>query len=80
MKGVFHNIGVEPPLVKTFYIFQTDVDADSVDVWDLLRDMRAKFSLAKNLLNVDDSNKEISGGSLNTNKNKESLKPKSLAW
>lgn len=57
----------------------TEIEATSVDVSDLLRDMRAKFSLANNLLNVDDSNKQISGSSLNT-KNQESSKPKSLAW
>lgn len=54
-------------------------EAASVDVWDMLRDMRAKFSLAKNLLDSGDSNKQISGESLNT-KNKEGYNPKTLAW
>ena len=51
----------------------------SADVWDMLRDMRSKFTLVKNLLNVDESNKQVTGELLNTG-NKETPKSNTLNW
>ena len=61
------------------FLFLLEEEAASIDVWDMLRDMRAKFSLAKSLLNINDSSKEPSEASLRT-KNKESSNSKTLAW
>ena len=59
--------------------FSLEEEGASIDVWDMLRDMRAKFSLAKSLLKINDSSKEPSEASLRS-KNKESSNSKTLAW
>ena len=59
--------------------FQTDVEDNPVDVWDLLRDMRAKFTLAKTLLSIDEPLNAIAGEQSITGK-KNNSKPKTLNW
>lgn len=50
-----------------------------VDVWDLLRDMRAKFTLIKSLLNIEESN-NVSAKEQLISGPKTNIKPKTLNW
>lgn len=56
-----------------------DLEENPVDVWDLLRDMRAKYIFAKKLLNNAETVNTTAVDSL-TIDNKDNLSPKTLNW
>lgn len=56
-----------------------DLEDKSLDISELLRDIRAKYTLAKNLLNIDDAGDQGDGKTLTT-KTVDAPKSKTLSW
>ena len=59
--------------------FSLDLEENPVDVWDLLRDMRAKYIFAKKLLNNAETVNTTAVDSL-TIDTKDNISPKTLNW
>jgi len=58
---------------------EIDLEDKSLDISELLRDIRAKYTLAKNLLNIDDAVDQGDGKTLTT-KIVDAPKSKTLSW
>ena len=62
-----------------YHILPVDLEDKSLDISELLRDIRAKYTLAKNLLNIDDAVDQGDGKTLTT-KIVDAPKSKTLSW
>ena len=60
-------------------ILPVDLEDKSLDISELLRDIRAKYTLAKNLLNIDNAVDQGDGKTLTT-KIVDAPKSKTLSW